>query len=361
MRIALLLLSMGLTSFPVLSQVSAVHPKTAVQAGNVDELVPFAWYATRTQQIQDPEGFDGSPRNLVIRSVAFRMARGWANGTFGGFSVDVAVWMSLTPKGVDADTASTNFAANAAPATTQQVIRRRTIQTPRLTTQGFDFKLDFDKGAAFVYPGMITGQSLCLEIRTYGTGMNFYALDAMNEPKTITGSSTVVGSGCQPAGVTKPADLRPYARYTGGLIVGNQGFRYLGNGYKATTPLAIFALGTAKLNAMLPGGCELRTIPIVVQTFATITNDAGVTIPFPIPNVPSLAGASFRTQLFFYERGVTPIDLYTSNALDNVIGGTAALTVSTFHAYDSFNNIDPDKATIATHAFPGRGLVTRYN
>ncbi len=354
----LILPALALLAAPLFAQTSALHPSAANPTGNTNNNIPMSWYATRYQQIQEHTDFDGTARPLPISSLNFRMANGFANGNYGGFNVDVAVWLSLTPAAIDATNFSTTFANNIETSTLRQVIKRRTVVAPRLANQNFDFKLPFDTGVTFLYTGMLAQRHLLLEIRTYGNSINTYPLDAYSKSTTASGSTGRNGAylGCQPSGVTS---MPTHSGNAATLVVGNGANAFTGIGYEATNPVGVFILGFTALNIPLPGGCNLMNDPLLVIAAPSTGGNASVTVPLPIPNDNSLANLMFYTQMFWFKQGITPINLYSANGLVNRIGGAVTTGLTRLYAYSS-GGLDPDTVTTTTGTGIRYGLVTQY-
>ncbi|MCA8971499.1 MAG: hypothetical protein KDC95_17030 [Planctomycetes bacterium] len=353
----LVLPALAVLAVPLFAQTGTLHPKGANPLGNTNNNIPMSWYATRYHQIQEYTDFEGAARPITMSNLDFRMASGFGSGNYGGFSTDVAVWLSLTPSTIDGANFSTTFANNIDTASQKQVIKRRTIVPPKLANNNFDFKIPFDTGTTFVYTGMLAKRHLLLEIRTYGTTINTYPLDAYRQSTTAVGSSVRNGTylGCQPSGVTS---MPVHTADPATLVIGNT-TTFKGSGYEASNPPGVLVLGFTPLNITLPGGCNLMNDLALLLVAPSTGSNADVSFSLGIPNAANLANATFYTQMFWFKQGITPINVYSANGLTNTISGGPTTGLTRIYAYSSAG-INPDTVTTATGSTQGYGLVTQY-
>ncbi len=337
-----------------------ISPKSGATQGNTNNNIPYSWWQTRYQQIFNHDSFTPVSAAMVLRGCNYRMNKGFANGNYGGQTIEIDMYLSLAPTGTNASTYSRTFALNVDSTTTKRVIRRKRFFMPKLSNQNFDIKLPFDAGQLFPY---ITTQQRALvqEVHMWGhtantNGIFTYPMDAWSGAASpeITrvyayNSRSTRGDYAQNGpfnGCANNANKVPEHHGSYSLTVGSAtGFVY-GLSKMANAP-GVMIMGFTPLNVTLPGTkCNLtQDIWLLFIGVSANTSEGYTEYQIPIPNNAAFGGFSFLTQCWWVQSGPFPQNLYASRGI-KVTVGTA---------------ISPDIRTTASGATTGYGLITQFN
>lgn len=343
---------------------SVISPKGSATQGNTNNNIPYSWYPTRYQQVYDYDTFVGSTVVPVMK-VNYRMAQGFGTGNYGAQTVTLSMWMAYTPQGttpITAKNASTTFANNIDTATLVQVVSKKAINMPKLSN--YSWGINIPTSQPFIFTAA-QKKSLVIETRVYsntnGNAIFTYPIDAYSASNVGAGSYTTNGSynGC-PAKAAK--NVTHYA-VTSYLKVGSAVNYSYGYGYAPSLP-ALMTLGAKNLALTLPGTtCMIVNDILAIFPGVTDTSTNGYfKVGLPIPNNPALANVTFKSQMFFFEKGANALGITSTRGLNQTIGPgnpSAGGTLKRIYAYSSSAGYNPDLATIATGSSSDYGLVTQ--
>jgi hypothetical protein len=317
---------------PSQAQTSTITPKAAAADGNTNNNVPYPWYPTRYQQLFDPDSFSHGTSVLRIGEIAFRMASGYRDGTWGGQSTRVSVWCALAPTGVSSSQFSWTFDANVDLPTKRLVIANRTVTMPSLASNAFGFSLKFDAPTTFLYdPGQ--RRALVIETIKWSGPYVTYPLDAVDDPQLGKGTARLWAFESEPglgesyylpgyygcAG-TGPRPAEALTNNTALFRVGGTGADVRVRTY-VTGRVAVGVFGTNQLDLLLPGtSCRMvNDILWLVVGLATPPNGDFI-IPLAVPADPRLAFAKLRFQGVVVDPTANRLGLTTTNGLLLVVG-----------------------------------------
>ncbi|MEZ5988104.1 MAG: hypothetical protein R3F30_03065 [Planctomycetota bacterium] len=362
MRIPVSLLALSLLAVPATAQTQTflISPKAGATNGNTNNNIPYSWTPTRYQQVYDADSFDVTTP-IASSQLYYRMNSSFANGSYGGQTVELAVWLAYTASGIDSQTASTTFASNLDNASLKNVIKKTKVFMPKLSNTNWDIKLPFDSGVTFLY-GVILKKNLVIETRVYSNTNNSsiftYPLDAMSLSSQTPGGTVVQNgtyNGCKSsnaAGSVVTHDSVP-AR----LFVGSGTNYHFGNGYVQSAP-AVLTIGATALSATLPGtSCTIVNDILLLAVGTTDTSSNGLySQPLPIPNDNNLANVSYLTQMFFLDGQANSVGLTASRGLRNTIGAAVPGSITRLYGFAT----DPDTVTTGSVG-KNYGLMTRLS
>ncbi|MEZ5989055.1 MAG: hypothetical protein R3F30_08020 [Planctomycetota bacterium] len=349
-RLALPVLALGALVVPhVIAQakVTMISPKLGITKDDYyAENMPYSWYATRYQQVHDAGSFD-NPGLARLRSLTYRMPY----PRQGGEAVEVAIWLSWTPKGIDSRSCSSNFATNIDAATRRLVLKRAKIYLPSTSyTNEWSFRLPFDSGVSFLYGGLLA-RNLLIETRSYGNDQGGVPFNHPLDLWRLRGTSTRTGSypGCYSSNRTRPTVLHTSTpeEY---LVPGSTGHGSWGVSWVPSIP-AVLTIGGTPLNLPMPGSsCEIANDILVAVPGTTRgpTWEGDYFVPLPIPNDPGLGGVTFLTQMFFMDKAANQLGITSTAGLTNRIATVPPASVSRIYAYDTSGKVGPDKQTTGT-------------
>jgi hypothetical protein len=339
-----------------------ISPKSGATQGNSNNNIPYSWVPTRYQQIFDYDSFTHGNAPFIMKGVRYRMNKTFASGRYGGNSTTLSMWLGEAAKGITAAAFSRTFDSNMDQNTKKMVIKKKLFLMPKLSNQNFDIKIPFDSGSVFVFIPT-KKKALVQEVISWGnTNSNkifTYPIDVFrstsSSPETSrlfaynfasgTGSYRTNGSflGCKNLNGGTPSH---YSNTTN-LKIGGAGYYLYGYSRLASTP-AFLVLGLKSLNVPIFGkGCFLKNDLVLVFTGITRNSSSGyIRFNLPIPNVSSLANATFYSQMWFAQVKSSGPYFYASRGLTVTIGDGKTKT--------------PDQFKIATGATRGFGLVTQF-
>ncbi|MEZ5988108.1 MAG: hypothetical protein R3F30_03085 [Planctomycetota bacterium] len=343
------------------TQTFLVSPKHAFSGGNSNNLYPLGAAPMRYMQVHDAGSFD-KVNPVGINQIYHRMAKGWDNGTRGGQTVELAMWLSYAATGIDSQTASTTYASNQDTASLKQVIKKTKIVLPILKDMSWGIKLPFDSGATFLY-GAVLKRHLVSETRVYGNSNSnsqiSYPMDA-NSGSAGSPTGTVAQNGtfagCKSSNAA--GSIVQHNSFAATLVVGNQSNSHQGYGYVQSAP-AVMILGASPLAITLPGtSCTLVNDILVLGVGQTDTSSNGVyNQPLPIPNDNTLTDVSYLTQMAFLDVKANSFGLTLTRGLKNTIGAPTVGNVIRLWAFGA----NPDSITTATGTQKNYGLVTQFS
>lgn len=299
----------------------------------------FGVDAHRYQQIHNSDSFTSGQSPLVVRSIEFRMPKGYNTGNQGGQRVEIEVWLASAASGVDASTATADFAANLDTPTARRVHARKTILLPILGTPtnpstGFDFKIPLD-GTFLYQPGQQRALVLDLWNFTYKTTTyNFYCDGWTRARSGVPGGPEVTmlyapipaatgfgvsGPNGNYAGCSSSAQQTATHSTDGRTLVGG----YLFHDWQGTCGVAnipgVLIVGATPLDVMIPGTtCRIMQDLLLLDGFVT-DGQGNVTRTWALPSM-SLAGITLLTQMAFLDAAANSVGIITSNSLNSVGG-----------------------------------------
>ena len=295
-----------------------ISPLQAASAlGNSNNNIPFSWSPCSYMQVHSLSSFSSNAVNLMQR-MSLRMAQGFTNQP--GRTVDLELFLAESPN--DAATASSTFANNVVTATEVNVIPRTMVNLPQVPDNSWAVALPF------VNPFLFTGQAhVSWRVNNSGNSNSnqifTYPLDAWSP----FGSSTSLGTGCRSANGTNNA------QHSAALPSPGQTAQFYGYSYVPTGNLpAILAIGNSStsfngiplpfsLNSVGAPGCSLYVNWLAVLTGVTMANSSGsVQINIPLPNDPTLSGATVMSQYLFADPTGNALGIFTSNGASSQIG-----------------------------------------
>jgi hypothetical protein len=334
---------------------TSVSPKIAVGAGATTPGVSglgfgFGLNAHRLQQVHNYDSFTtGQAQPLSIRSINFRMPKGYNTGNQGGQTVEVEMHLAYAKTGVTATALSSDYDANPDAGTRVRVFAKKSVKLPVLGTPtnpslGFDFKLPFDSGKSFLF--LPTRQlSLVFDIWnfTYQTAPYTFYVDGWTHARSgltapieaslvygIVPPATGFGvSGPNGTYAGCPTRANKNATHTtdGRTLVKSAYHDWEGDAFVATLPGAL-VVGANALDATLPGTtCKLMQDLLIVDPLVTDASGHAL-LTWAIPPLP-LVGVTLLSQMAFLDPQANALGIVTSNGLKSVFGagvGTAAVT-----------------------------------
>ena len=317
----------GAAVTPLSAQRFVMHPKQALARGNLTNDAPFAWTPNRFQQVMHWNSFGGN-LTLTMKRIRFRLP-GWAaNGKYGGQRVRLTIALALATKDASPQKLSTTFAKNYELSTLKTVVSNRTITLPKLKSVSFGFVIPFDSGKSFYYRAA-NRRHLLLDIRVHwnseGSKRFNYPIDSFRGK--AVGETRRNGSylGCRSAKTGKAATIYGEERT---LRVGTLHYTS-GNCWTDRTP-GFFLLGSRPISATLPGGCLLVNDIVVMLGRMSSGSNGRTQFAMRIPDDRFLRGASFYTQMLWYQPGANSSGLITSPGLMQKIASDPDLIVQSY-------------------------------
>ncbi len=361
MRPPILVLSLALTASLVAQVTTVVSPVgSATLEGDSNNVFPFG-QTTARRYMQIHADLGATP--LVITKLAFRInTPATALNYTGTRTHDIEVYMG---EGLPNAQALPSFTYDANYAAPKLTVLPRTLVTWGPTGQSvvpgpnaFNGTMEIVLATPFVYTGTAP---LIWEIAYFGStaagSMAAYDADAST---TLTGVSTILGTGCAPTGAT--------TLMTHTYVINDTAGTLLMNGTIAGGPpnaLALMAIGFTNPNLAVPGLCaNLYTDATLVQVLG-LTSATGAytadnpTGAFVVPNTAT--GITLFTQAFAFDPLSTfALPLTASNGRSATVPavGTAQVNLVT-RLYNSVGGTTAPMAAFGTSTV-GYGLVTEF-
>ncbi|MEZ5988106.1 MAG: hypothetical protein R3F30_03075 [Planctomycetota bacterium] len=151
MRFHIALLACGLLAVPAMSQtqVFMISHQAGAAGGNTNNNIPYSWYPTRYQQVYDDASFDvGTP--TALSTLYYRMNKSYANGSYGGQTIEIAVLIAYAAANIDSQTCTGTFASNLDNTSLKTVIKKTKFVLPKLSDTSWGIKFPFDSGVTFL-------------------------------------------------------------------------------------------------------------------------------------------------------------------------------------------------------------------
>lgn len=321
------------STVPLLAQSNTtISPKgAATTSGNTNNNIPYSWYPTRYQQIYNYDTFSHGQTPFVVKQVAYRMNKSFANGKYGGQTIELSMWLGRAPAGTNSGSYNMTFDKNFDAATKVLVINRKKFLAPKLANTNFDFKLPLDSPTTLI---PTTQRATVMEVIYWGNTNNntlfTYPLDAASSTlgtgiarlyayESPPGGGSYIQNGTY-GGCTNSNNsvVRQYAS-AGNIKVGSStGYAYA-YGYIPNIP-GIGILGAIGISVSLGGGCQLGVVPILLFPGTGSNNTSGrIQQNFAVPNDPTFGGISFLYQTIFLELG-KPQQLVSTRTIKITIG-----------------------------------------
>jgi len=349
-----------------------ISHKAGATAGNTNNNIPYSWYPTRYQQVYDYGTFDvGTP--TALNTLYYRMNKSFANGNYGGQTVELAVWMAYAAAKVDSQTCTGTFANNLDNTSLKNVLKKTKVVMPKLANTSWGVKLPFDSGTTFLF-GALLQKHLVIETRVYSNSNSnkifTYPLDAYN----ASTSGRVTNGGSWSACKFANGNYNNSIGYTTSGLTNNGGTWYVRysnipsntagiatisgfgvNNKPHAWPLPISLAGLGSPNCDWRVGLELGLWVPLATGSGTSAQWPNITIP------PGLGGMSFFDHAVFLDKptSTNKSGLVTSWSSEWKIAKPASASFTRIYAYSS-SGVNPD-TQVSGSVGRNYGLMTQLS
>ncbi|MEZ5988105.1 MAG: hypothetical protein R3F30_03070 [Planctomycetota bacterium] len=328
---------------------------------------------TRYQQVYDAASFDvGTP--TALSTLYYRMNKSYANGNYGGQTVELAVWMAFAAANVDSQTCTGTFANNLDNTSLKNVLKKTKVVMPKLSTTAWGIKLPFDSGTTFLYGAMLQ-KNLVVETRIYGNSNNngvfTYPLDAYSASSNTRKNNGGSWSACKFAN----GNYNNSISYTTGGLNNNGGTWYVRYNNLPTNTAGIATLSGFGVNnlphawplpiSLAPLGspsCDWR-VGLEMGLWIPLATGSNTYAQWPNITIPAgLGGVSFFDHAVFLDTptSTNKSGLVTTWSSEWGIAKPVTGSITRIYAYNSSTPVNPD--TVASGSLgKNYGLMTQLS